>query len=308
MRRASEPGVRRPRRQRPGTRWFVTVRCARAQFRLLPDEPRKRALVYFLGAALQRFPQVQLHAAIAMSNHIHLVLTDGAGELADFMCILLGPLAKAINAMDGVRGHFFERRYAATEIIDDEALLERILYTVTNPAAANLVSAVEDWGGLCLWQGGVMNVAGSRFRKKAYDRAVRAQRRLGAQPRVDLEAYTDRVRIEISPIELRDRDATAELRAMVATRLRTLHEKRRGVPVLGMAKVRAQGVFASPERPKRSPMPLCHASTPELWKAFRHGWRKFEHAYRAASERFRAGLLSVSFPEHAFRPPAPILP
>jgi hypothetical protein len=34
------------------------------------------------------------------------------------------------------RGQSTERGYAAIEIVDDDALLDRIVYTVTNPAAA----------------------------------------------------------------------------------------------------------------------------------------------------------------------------
>ena len=74
---------------------------------------------------------------------------------------------------------------------------------------------------------------------------------------------------------LAGRDVTAELEGAVKQRLEKLEAQRSGSPVLGMAKVLAEEVFSSPARPKRSPMPLCHASTAELWRAFRDGWRKF---------------------------------
>ena len=90
-------------------------------------------------------------------------------------------------------------------------------------------------------------------------------------------------------------------------RLKRLRAARGRAPVLGMAKARAADVFSAPERPKRSPMPLCHASTPEMWRAFREGWRRFERAYRLASELFRGGHLSATFPDFTFRPPSPLL-
>ena len=65
--------------------------------------------------------------------------------------------------------------------MDDDALLNRIVYTVTNPSAANLVSTVEGWAGLCVWRGGVTSLEGSRLRKKNCDRAVAAHRR-GRRP------------------------------------------------------------------------------------------------------------------------------
>ena len=61
------------------------------------------------------------------------------------------------------------------------------------------------------------------------------------------------------------------------------------------------------EHPKRSPMPLCHASTGDLWLAFREGWRRFVGAYRAASAAFREGAFGTVLPDFCFRPWTPPL-
>ena len=74
-----------------------------------------------------------------MSNHVHLVVTDRLGELATFMEYFDGQLGRALNGIDEIRGQVFERRYAATEIVDDDAMAKQIVYAVTNPVAANLV-------------------------------------------------------------------------------------------------------------------------------------------------------------------------
>lgn len=296
--------MRRLRRQRPGAQWFVSVRCARAQFRLRPDETRTETIAYFLGAALERFPEVRLVAVLAMSNHLHLCLIDGAGQLADFMCYLLGPMAREFNEMDGVRGQFFDRRYSATEIVDDDAMLDRIVYTVANPVASSLVATVKDWTGLCLWQRGVTTREASRFRKRAYERAV-VRARDGKQ--VAREDYVQRVQINVTPLAVEGRDIDAELDAAIADRVKSLGAQRGRRRVLGMAGVLARSVFAAPAAPKRSPMPVCHASSPERWLAFRAGWRRLVASYRAASELFRSGDLTVPFPEYTFRPPTPLL-
>lgn len=299
--------MRRPRRLQPGARWLVTVRCARAQFRLRPDHQRLHALGFFLGRALQAHPGVQLHAAVQMSNHIHLVLTDTQGELDRFMERFLGPLAKALNAFEGVRGQVFERRYAATEILDDDALLERIVYTLTNPAAADLVAGLHEWPGLCLGPGGQEEASFQRFRKPAYDRALRAAG--GDVSAVRPEDFLEIVNVEIHLPELdRDRDVRSEVQRAVQLRLDQLAEARAGKRVLGAQKVLAQKVWDAPEHPKRSPMPLCHASSLELWLAFRDAWRDFVRTFRQASAVFRAGVLDVPFPEWSFRPSSPILP
>lgn len=297
--------MRRPRRLRPGTRWFVTVRCARAQFRLRPDDQRVQALGFFLGRALEAHPGVELHAVVQMSNHLHLVVTDASAELDRFMGRFLGPLARALNAVDRVRGQFFERRYAAIEIVDDEALLDRILYTVTNPAAADLVAAVEDWPGLCLWPGGRESDVFSRLRMRATGRAERQAD--GDHGTLREGERSELARVDVALPELCGRDLRAELRCRVQARLSELAEARGNKGVLGVERVLAQKVFDAPDRPKRSPMPLCHASSIDLWLAFREHWRAFLRAYREASVAFRLGYLNVAFPDWAFRPSVPLL-
>ena len=146
----------------------------RAEYRLRPDIGRVHAVGVFLGRALQAHPGIKLFAAAQMSNHLHLVLEDRDGHLDRFMCHFLSPLARALNAMDLVRGQVWERRYSAIEILDDDALRDRIAYTMTNPLPPDLVERLEDWPGLLLGPGGAPFGEFARFRKRDFDRARRA--------------------------------------------------------------------------------------------------------------------------------------
>ena len=237
-----------------------------------------------------------------MSNHIHIVVTDHRAELATFMEYLDGQLARAINRLDRVRGQVFERRYSAIEIIDDQALADRIVYTITNPVAANLVHSHSDWPGLLSWFGSVDGpIVCTRFRDRDFRRAAEAAKRLGDDaPR--REDFTDSAQLRFVPADGVDRSA---VRAAIRERERALEEQRSG-SVLGVPAVLDADTFDAPDRPKRSPMPLCHAATRERWLDYRAHWRAFVHAYRRASAAFRAGALAVVFPEHAFRPPLPL--
>lgn len=250
---------------------------------------------------------IQLHAVVQMGNHLHLVVTDQEAQLSGFMCQLLGPLAKVLNTMDHTRGQVFERRYAATEIVDDDALLDCIVYAITNPEAAGLVAADVDWPGLLLDQRGQDGEEFNRVREIEYARALAAAARRGTGEEVHVAAFTDVTRVRIAPVELPGREATAEIAKRVAVRRRELAEARGHRPVLGAANVLRVDVFDSPAHPKRSPMPLCHASAGDLWLAFREGWRRFVAAYRDASAAFRAGDFGVMFPDFAFRPWTPPL-
>ena len=103
------------------------------------------------------------------------------------------------------------------------------------------------------------------------------------------------------------RDASAEIAERLAVRRRKLAHERGHRPVLGAANVLRIDVFDAPTKPKRSPMPLCHASIADRWRAFRDGWHRFVAHYRDASAAFRAGDLRAIFPDFAFRPWAPPL-
>ncbi len=270
-------GMSAPRRLAPGTVWFVTVRCARAQFRLRPDPARVDAFGRALGRAFEVHPTVRLFGAVQMSNHLHLVLEDGAGVLDRFMCLFLGPLAKAVNGLDGTSGQVYERRYSAIEILDDESLIDRIAYTVANPIAAGLVERVEDWPGLVLGPG--------YTEERAFSRGE------GGDVAVTVHSPVSRQRV----------------RARVEGRIEEIARVRGRRPVLGAAKVLRQNVFGAPEEPKRSAAPECLAACAQLREAFRKRWREFIDAYRRASAAFRSGSLDVPFPDWSFRPSLPVL-
>ncbi len=232
-----------------------------------------------LARALKAHPDVRLFAAVQMSNHLHLVVEDGGGVLDRFMCLFLGALARAVNTADETSGPVHQRRYSAIEILDDEALLDRIVYTLTNPVAANLVARVEEWPGLVLGPGMVES------RKVPDARRAREWVELATSRSVDPE----------------------EVRARVRQREEALAAARGGRGVLGRRRVVSMSPFAAPEQPKRSPAPVCHASCGELRRAFLGSWRAFVDAYRRASAAFRGGALDVQFPDWSFRPSLPLL-
>ena len=283
----------------------MTVRCARAQFRLRPDETRRAAFGFYLGRALEAHPGIELCAAVQMSNHLHLVVVDRSSELSGFMCRFLGPLAKVLNGLDGTRGQVFERRYAATEIVDDAALLDCITYVVTNPEAAGLVRTDAEWPGLLLDPRGQREERFERVRSEEYARAVASAAARGDGETVAEADFTDVAWVRVGGVL--EAEEVADLAAHVLARRAKLRAAREGRPVLGARRVVQEDVFSAPAHPKRSPMPLCHASTGDLWLAFREGWRRFVWAYRAASAAFREGDFGTVFPDFSFRPWTPPL-
>jgi len=137
----------KPRQLLPGTIYHVTRRTLDRRYRLRPTPFCREAALYCLGYAQQQ-TGIELHAAVFMSNHFHLVLTDPNGELPVFMHLLDLNLAKVMNQHEAYWGPLWEQRqYHRTICADDDAILDSIAYGLANPVTAGLVRNPEDWPG-----------------------------------------------------------------------------------------------------------------------------------------------------------------
>ena len=76
----------------------------------------------------------------------------------------------------------------------------------------------------------------------------------------------------------------------------------RGTPALGVRAVQAQHPHTRPERLKRSPRPLGHASTRQALKELREQYRAFVAAFREAAARWLRGDFLAKFPLYSFPP------
>ena len=64
-----------PRRVLPATTYLLTRRCTQRKFLFRPDRRTREVVRYLTAWAAQR-ADVELHAAIWLSNHVHLHVTD----------------------------------------------------------------------------------------------------------------------------------------------------------------------------------------------------------------------------------------
>jgi len=263
--------------------WFITDRCHEERFLLRPD-PQTNALVITAIVEAAAFSGVGILALCVMGNHWHMVLRIGVDctSIPLFMQRAKSNVARALNSHRGRQGIFWGERYHAIPIVDESAVLERILYTLMNPVAAGLVSRAREYPGLS-----------------------------------SLEATTDvrpacgrtRIPIELPPqwLDLSKSQLAAQraaLREELARRESVFRDERREAGLLRPKPgdcVRCDP-FARPPRPARRPAPLCFAITSRARRAFRDARRAFVAAYRAASRSFREGALDAPFPCGAFPP------
>jgi REP element-mobilizing transposase RayT len=134
-----------------GTTYMVTRRCTQRQFLLKPSKFLNHALLFLIARAAER-AGVHLHAACVLSNHLHILVTDPGKNLSKFMAWLDSMVARVLNAYYGRWENFFARpeSFNDVKLLDADAVLRKLVYVLTNPVEAGLVSAGARWPGVRL--------------------------------------------------------------------------------------------------------------------------------------------------------------
>ena len=84
-----------------------------------------------------------------MSNHYHSGICDVTGCVPAFLRDFHGLLARCINAARGRWENLWASEQAGMlELVDAEAVFDKMIYGLTNPCAANLVDKVSHWPGV----------------------------------------------------------------------------------------------------------------------------------------------------------------
>lgn len=294
----------------PGAAYFITNRCIQSRFLLRPSQEINRIVGGILARALSLFP-VDLYAFTFAANHFHALVStrDAATSISDFIAYLEANIARRVGNLVGWSGRFWHRRFSGEPVLDDAAFEQRLLYIFSHGVKEGLTLSCEDWPGLtCLPEllHGVVrdfdyvDLAG-------YHEALRMA--AGSGEPVSIADFTTRhqLKLAVPPCwqGLTPGQRQARARELVAFAEKEACDARGDKPVLGVDAILAQDPLDAPLHSKKSPRPLCHASTSAGRETFRAAYRAFLDAYNTASELFRKGFAAVEFPPHCFRPPAP---
>ncbi|MFQ5653518.1 MAG: transposase [Planctomycetota bacterium] len=137
-----------PRQVLPGSTYLITRRCILRQFLIRPSSAINRIFLFCLANAAERF-SMQVHAFCMLSNHYHLVITDPEARLPEFIHWFNEYTAKCVNALyDRQESVWASGQCSAVSLEDPDAILDKIVYTITNPVAAGLVRKGDHWPGL----------------------------------------------------------------------------------------------------------------------------------------------------------------
>lgn len=271
----------------PGTTYFVTRRTERRHCLLRPDS-RMTQFILFAFIVSARRHEILVHAFCAMSTHVHYVVTDPNGKLPRFLEMFHRLVALGVKIMRKWEGVVWNgSQTSVVELHTEQAIVEKIAYTLANPVAAGLVHSAEEWPGA-----------------KTLGLSVLKARRPSIyfnpkNPKWDIDVEID---ITLPPLvpddcgEAFQNDIIQELDRLESAAHRQIPSKR----VLGAK--RAQSI--PPETRITSKEPRFQRNPTYAVGRGNHGkrdtidnrLRDFRSAYRKALAEWRAGNRSIEFP------------
>jgi len=136
-----------PREILPNRFWMLTRRCTQRMFLLRPDDEMNNAFLYCVIEAALKF-DIQLLLPQMMSNHHHTPFHDPRGNAVEFYHRFHTHLAKCANALRGRWENMWSSEpVCLVELADAAAVVDKLVYTATNPVKDGLVEKVHQWPG-----------------------------------------------------------------------------------------------------------------------------------------------------------------
>lgn len=279
-----------PRRIIPGTTYLLTRRCSRREFRLWPGGKVPLVFAYVLAVVAERYG-VEVHLALLMDNHYHLLVTDPRGDLPKFTRDLNSITARATNSLEGRwEAVWNSSRMSQVELVGAEDIWRKLVYVLANPAAADLVDSLSHWPGFVT-------------RLVDHERAPRVFKR----PKIPFFARSKMpasgtLHLTIPRVfgEMTPGAFTRELRERLARREAELRAARRaeGRRVMGASRLRRPPRTSGPttEAPRRQRDPAIAAKDTSQRVAALAALRHFRDLYRRALEAWRKASGPVVFP------------
>lgn len=266
---------------------MFTRRCSERRFFLRPDRVTTNTFWYCLGWAAQKHGLV-LHAAVAMSNHVHIHATDPQGNYPNFLRDFLGLLARCMNCWRGRWEHFWDANQTSVVSLEDEgAQLDKLLYVLGNPI--EIVGRAERWPGA------------SSLASILYQRPIVASRpKHFFRDGDDGGSMPDTVTLSFEPApafaHLTRKEYVELIRSGIAQREAAAAQS--GRKFLKPKAVLNQKWFSRPSdvEPRRALIPTV--ASRDRWRRFESLKRNraFNDLYRRALQAFCSGVRDVVFP------------
>jgi putative transposase len=136
-----------PRQVLPNRMYMITRRTFERRFMMQPNAKVRQILAYCIGEAAKRF-DIEVVLPMALSNHHHTIVFDRYGRILDFVQHLHTMIARCLNALRGRHDYVWSSGPPCiTELADEGAFMEKLVYVATNPVKHFLVEHAHHWPG-----------------------------------------------------------------------------------------------------------------------------------------------------------------
>lgn len=293
-----------------GGLFLVTTRTIQQRFLLRPSRRFNSLALGIIGRA-QRRHGVKIHCGAFLSNHYHLLISvENAQQLAAFMNLLNGKLAKEVGRLHGWKDRIWSRRYRPTLVSEEPvAQIERLRYLLAHGCKEDLVSSPLDWPGIPFAKA---LLSGEPLRGAWIDRTQQYNARRRAEVASD-EEFSEPEFVELTPLpcwqHLTSEDYRARIQGLIddVANETAKRQRRTGRKPLGVSRVLTQSPLQRPNQTTKSPAPRFHCVSKDARRRLTAAYREFLEAYRRAAERLKAGDRGAIFPAGCFPPRLPFI-
>ena len=137
-----------PRQVLPRQFYLITRRCSRREFLFRPDAATNNAFLYCLINAAVRC-EINVLLPCVMSNYYHAVIFDRTGRYPEFIEHLHKLVARSQNALRGRWENLWScEQTCVVKLVGRDAVIDKLVYTATNPVADHLVERAHQWPGV----------------------------------------------------------------------------------------------------------------------------------------------------------------
>jgi hypothetical protein len=285
----------------------VTCRTIHGRPLLQPSPELNEIILGVLGRAQKRY-LVKICAFSFLSTHYHLILAvKDVRQLAAFMELFNGKLAKEVARLVGWKDKIWSRRYQAIPISQEEAAqMERFEYVLANGCKEGLVARVCDWPGVHCVRA---LLEGEKLEGYWFDRTKEYAARQRRQSFHRL-TYAEKESVELQPLPCWEHLSPGEYRKRVTDLVEQVEAKareERGTFEEEVLPLAAKHPHERPARLEKSPAPAFHAASREVRERFYDMYKAFVGLFREAAEKLKAGDRLAVFPRGSFPPRSPFV-
>ena len=293
----------------------VISRVFQGRYLLRPGKKLNSIIVGVIGRAQEIYPDIELYAAVFLSNHLHFQLSGCADSVAAFVGYVKREITRRWGHSEGIGWHGpMWSEYVSTALPTAGSQETCLKYILSHGVKEGLVAKPQHWPGVhCATQllsGSTLK--GEWLDSTAWTRTRDAEKRKKHPKPVRKNDYYRSYEVRFAPIpawaELTASEQRQRVRIVVDEIVEEGRKARNGAPPLGVKAIQEIPLDCRSDLPpqpwfeKRHHM-ICWADprSPEVQDYLERYW-EFQNAFRQASAAFLNGELNVEFPPGAFRP------